>query len=144
MSDKKCCYVWSFIFRHALDELGKLDPTDDQSRAVCAEGLRAVVLMLCPIVPHVCHHLWPALGGEGDVINAGWPVVDTALLTKSMVEVAVQINGKLRGTISIAPEASESDVLQEAKKLSGVQTALEDKTLLRVIYVPGRILNLVV
>ena len=78
------------------NELGKLDTGDGQDRAVIGEALRAVVLMLNPIVPHVCQTLWQALGGTGDVLNAPWPQVDEAALTRDSIAMVVQANGKVR------------------------------------------------
>jgi len=125
------------------NELGKLDPADDQSRAVCAEGLRAVVLMLCPIVPHVCHHLWQALGGEGDVINAGWPVVDPEALTRDSIEMVVQVNGKVRARMEVPADAGRDAVETLAMQQENVQRFLEGATVRKVIVVPGKLVNIV-
>ena len=92
------------------NELGKLDASNAQSRAVIDEALRAVVLMLNPIVPHVCHALWPTLGGEGDVLNAPWPTVDEAALTRDSIEMVVQVNGKVRAKMEVAADADKDAV----------------------------------
>ena len=83
------------------NELGKLDDAAPQSRALLHESLRAIVLMLSPIVPHVCHALWPTLNGEGEILNAPWPTFDESALTRDTIEMVVQVNGKVRAKMEV-------------------------------------------
>ncbi len=124
------------------NELGKLDDSA-QSRAVMAEALRAVTLMLNPIVPHICHSLWPALGGEGDVLNAPWPAIDEAALTRDSIEVVVQVNGKVRAKMQVAADADKPAVEAAAMEQDNVQRFLEGVTVRKVIVVPGKLVNIV-
>ncbi|MFT4519167.1 MAG: leucyl-tRNA synthetase [Halioglobus sp.] len=124
------------------NELGKLD-TSEQSRAVMDEGLRAAVLMLNPIVPHICHELWPTLGGEGDVLNAPWPVVDESALTRDSLEIVVQVNGKVRAKMEVAADADKAAVEAAALAQDNVQKFLDGKTVRKVIVVPGKLVNIV-
>ncbi len=124
------------------NELGRLDDSA-QGRAVLAEGLRAVVLMLGPITPHVCHALWPQLGGEGDVLGAAWPVVDEAALVRDSIEIVVQVNGKLRAKMEVAADADKATVEAAALAQDNVQRFLEDVTVRKVIVVPGKLVNIV-
>ncbi|MDH3993867.1 MAG: leucine--tRNA ligase, partial [Gammaproteobacteria bacterium] len=125
------------------NELGKLDAGDAQSRAVTNEALHAVVLMLCPIVPHICHSLWQALGGTGDVMNAAWPVVDESALARDSIEMVVQVNGKVRSRMEVAADADKPAIEAQAVAQDNVQRFLEGVTVRKVIVVPGKLVNIV-
>jgi leucyl-tRNA synthetase len=125
------------------NELGKLDTGDGQDRAVIGEALRAVVLMLNPIVPHVCQALWQALGGAGDVLNAPWPQVDEAALTRDSIAMVVQVNGKVRAKMDVAADADKAAVEAAALAQDNVQRFLEGVTVRKVIVVPGKLVNIV-
>ncbi|MBP6723991.1 MAG: leucine--tRNA ligase [Halioglobus sp.] len=125
------------------NEIGKLDEGKPQDRALASEALRAIVLMLCPIVPHISHHLWPLLGGEGDVANASWPVVDGSALARDSVDVVVQVNGKVRARMSIDADADRSAVEALAVQQPNVARFLEGVTVRKVIVVPGKLVNIV-
>ncbi len=125
------------------NEVGKLDDSQPQSRAVTDEALRAVVLMLCPIVPHACHHLWPALGGAGDVLDASWPIVDESALTRDTIEMVVQVNGKVRAKMDVAADADKAAVEALAVAQDNVQRFLQDVTVRKIIVVPGKLINIV-
>ena len=124
------------------NELGRLDDSP-ASRAVLDEGLRAVVLMLCPVVPHVCHHLWLALGGSGEVVNAPWPKVDESALTRDSIEMAVQVNGKLRASMSVPADADRDAIEAAALQQENAQRFLEGVSVRKVIVVPGKLVNIV-
>jgi leucyl-tRNA synthetase len=124
------------------NELAKLND-DEQSRAVVAEGLHAVVLMLCPIVPHLCHHLWQALGEDGDIINALWPEVDESALSRDTIEMVIQVNGKVRAKITVAADIDRETVSSQAVEQDNVQRFLEGVTVRKVIVVPGKLVNIV-
>ena len=125
------------------NELGKLDAGNEQSRAVTNEALHAVVLMLCPIVPHICHSLWQALGGTGDVMNAAWPVVDESALARDSIEMVVQVNGKVRSRMEVAADADKPAIEAQAVAQDNVQRFLEGVTVRKVIVVPGKLVNIV-
>jgi leucyl-tRNA synthetase len=124
------------------NELGKLDDSD-QSRAVMAEGLRAAVQMLGPIVPHISHELWNKLGGEGAVMNAPWPVVDESALVRDSIEIVVQVNGKVRAKMTVAADADKATAEAAALAQDNVQRFLEGVTVRKVIVVPGKLVNIV-
>jgi leucyl-tRNA synthetase len=125
------------------NELAKLDADAPQSRAVLDEALRAVVLMLCPIVPHASHSLWQALGGTGEVIDAPWPEVDEAALTRDSIELVVQVNGKVRAKMSLPADADREAAEAAALAQDNVQRFLEGVTVRKVIVVPGKLVNIV-
>lgn len=110
---------------------------------VSVSAMSDFVIMLAPFAPHLAESLWEKLGGSGSVHQASWPSYDQALLQKNAVEVVVQVGGKRRGSVTLAPEAAEATALSAAQKLPAVMTALNGQAPSRVIYVPGKIINLV-
>lgn len=109
-----------------------------------AGALKALVQLLAPMAPHIAEELWSRLGGEGLVSNAPWPSYDSDLTVDDVITMAVQVNGKTRGTIDISPNASENDALTVARQLNGVKNAMEEKSIAKIIYKPGKILNIIV
>jgi len=98
---------------------------------------------LSPFAPHVAEELWSVLGHNESVTAAPFPVFDAAKLATDTMTVAVQVNGKLRGTVEIAADAGEAQVLEAARNTENVARFIEGKRLVKEIYVPGRIVNLV-
>ena len=90
----------------------------------------------------VVEELWQELGHEGSVFAAGWPEADESKLVQDTVEIALQIGGKLRGTMAVANGAAKEDVLAQAKEVLAAK--IEGKTVVKEIYVPGKIVNLIV
>ena len=127
-----------------LNDLGKIEDDSEQSRALKQEALESTVLMLSPIVPHITEELWKALGHEDNVVDCAWPVVDETALVKSNIELVVQVNGKMRGKISVAVDADNDSIQEMAINELNVQKFVEGKELRKVIVVPGRLVNLVV
>ena len=105
--------------------------------------LQRLTLCLAPFAPHVCEEIWVIMNEPGLCSNAPWPVVDTKLLTEDQLSMAVQVNGKKRGLIDISKDTPEDEALALAKNIPAVQNVLEGKEIRKVIYVPGRILNLI-
>ena len=127
-----------------LNELSKFQDDSVQGRALMQEALEAVVLMLAPIIPHACHGLWQALGHETAVIDARWPAVDESALVSDSIELVVQVNGKLRANIQVPAAASKEQIEEAALASENVQRFVEDKTVRKIIVVPGRLVNVVV
>ena len=127
-----------------LNAVNKLDDTTDAARAVVHEALEAVVLMMSPIVPHICHALWQMLGHETPLIDQRWPEVDEAALEAEKIEMVVQVNGKLRARLQMPADADQSTIEQLALQDANVQRFVEGKTPRKVIVVPGRLVNIVV
>ena len=126
-----------------LNQYDKTDTGSEQGRAVAQEVLEAVVRLLWPIVPHICETLWSELNGA-KLWEAGWPTVDEAALVKSEIEVMVQVNGKLRGKITVAADASKADLEAAALANEGAVKFMEGKPAKKIIVVPGRLVNIVV
>ena len=108
------------------------------------EALEKVVLMLSPIVPHACHTLWHELGHESAVIDQSWPEVDASALQQDTLEIVVQVNGKLRGRVVISAQATEDQARAIALADDNVKRWVEDKPVRKFIYVPGKLINVVV
>lgn len=100
--------------------------------------------LMAPFAPHLAEEIWSRLGGEGLVSTATWPSFDPRLCVDDVVTMGVQVNGKMRGTIEVSVNAAEAEALGLARQVAPVQNALDGKSLVKVIYVPGRILNLIV
>jgi leucyl-tRNA synthetase len=115
----------------------------EQARAVMQEGLMTLVMMLSPVAPHITQAMYAALGGEGLLVSAAWPQVDESALARDSIELMVQVNGKLRGKISVEPDASQDKVEAMALMDDGVQKYTEGKEITKVIVVPGRLVNIV-
>ncbi len=127
-----------------LNELGKFAADNDpHGRAVVREALDAIVLMLSPIVPHITHELWQALGHTDSVLDAPWPSVDETALVRDTVTLVVQVNGKLRGRIEVPSDASQAEIEAAAQQEDNVQRFLSDKSVRKIIVVPGRLVNIV-
>jgi leucyl-tRNA synthetase len=127
-----------------LNAVGKFTDQSDQGRAVRHEVLETMVLLLNPVVPHVSHALWQALGHVQRVLDdQPWPVVDPQALVRDSLTLAVQINGKLRGTIEVPASASKEEAEALARANPNVAAFLEGQTVRKVIVVPGKIVNIV-
>jgi leucyl-tRNA synthetase len=127
-----------------LNAVGRFTEADASARAVRQEALEIAVLSLSPIVPHICHDLWHALGSERAVIDEPWPTPDPAALTQDTVELIVQVNGKLRGRVRVATGADEATARSAAMADETVRRFVGDAAPRRVIYVPGKLVNVVV
>ena len=126
-----------------MNQVAKFEDSSGQGRAVVHEALTAAVLIMSPITPHICHTLWQMLG-LGDIEIADWLPVDEGALEKSVVELAVQVNGKLRGKVELSPDAEQDESVRVARLQENVEKYLIDKTIRKIIYVPNKILNFVV
>ncbi|MBZ2188648.1 leucine--tRNA ligase [Alcanivorax sp. JB21] len=126
------------------NDIGRFTPESDNDRAVVQEALEAAVLLLAPIVPHICHTLWQALGHEQPVVQAPWPSHDENALSKDTIELVVQINGKVRARIDAPADADKAALEQLAMGAPNAQRFLDGMTVRKVIVVPGKLVNIVV
>jgi leucyl-tRNA synthetase len=127
-----------------LNALAKYDDATDTGRWIRQEAFELVTLMLQPIVPHIAQTLWESLGHSGIVATAPWPKVDESALVQDAIEMVVQVNGKLRGKITV-PVGAEREAIQAfALADETVQRFVEGQTPKKVIVVPGKLVNIVV
>jgi leucyl-tRNA synthetase len=127
-----------------MNSLARSDDRSPQGRAVTQQALDIVVLALSPVVPHACHALWRELGHATAVVDERWPQVDATALERETVEVVVQVNGKLRGRVTVPVGAAEDQVREAALADVNVQKFVEGKPVRKFVYVPGKLANLVI
>jgi leucyl-tRNA synthetase len=127
-----------------MNHLSKAPLNTPEDKAVMQEAIRAVVLMLTPITPHLSHQLWQFIGdGVNQVEDVAWPQVDESALIEDEKLIIVQVNGKLRSKITVAADISQEEVERFALSEENVSRFIEGKTVRKVIYVPGRLVNIV-
>ena len=131
-------------FNVAIAELIKLNNEMNKLNGVPRELAENVTLMLAPFAPHMAEELWERLGHHRSLANRPWPSFDPAKMVESSMELAVQVNGKVRGKITLAADATEEAVLAAAEKAEGVPAWLEGKTVKMRKYVPKKLVNFVV
>ncbi|MGI9247377.1 MAG: leucine--tRNA ligase [Woeseiaceae bacterium] len=127
-----------------LNAVNRYDDQTDAGRAIEHEALEAVVLMLSPIVPHICHAMWQELGHETPLIDQRWPEVDESALELDLIEMVVQVNGKLRARVSVSADADNDAISRAAIADENAQRFIDGKDIRKVIVVPGRLVNIVV
>ncbi|PKF51834.1 leucine--tRNA ligase [Enterovibrio nigricans] len=125
-----------------MNRLTKAPQDTDADRAILDEAVKAIVAMLYPITPHISTELWAALG-QTDIDNAVWPVADNDAMVEDEKLIIVQVNGKLRAKITVAADAAKDDVEAMAQNDEHVVKFTEGKTIRKVIYVPGKLVNIV-
>ncbi len=127
-----------------MNSISRFDDTSAGGRAVVQESLSAIVVLLSPIVPHICHELWQRLGHDDALIRAPWPEVDESALEQDTIELVVQVNGKLRGRVQVAADATRDAIEAVALADENVQRFVDGKEIRKVVVVPGRLVNVVV
>ena len=127
-----------------MNKLTKAPLDSEQDRAVMAEALSAVVRMLYPITPHICFELWQALGNESAIDTAEWVKADEAAMVEDEKLIVVQVNGKVRGKVTVAANADEDTVKTIAFADENVKKFIDNQHIVKVIYVVGKLLNVVV
>lgn len=126
-----------------MNVLEKAPQDNELDRALMQEGLETVALLLAPITPHISHALWQALGHGDPIIDAPWPVLDEAALVQDSLQLVIQVNGKLRGHIEVAADASRESIEAAARANESVQRFTEGLSIRKVIVVPGKLVNIV-
>jgi leucyl-tRNA synthetase len=124
--------------------LNALEKLPDAGNATATEGLSILLRVLSPITPHITHHLWRELGFGEDIMHAAWPQPDPAALEQDEVELVVQVNGKLRGSIRVPKAADRGAIEDLALANPNVQKFVAGQNVKKVVVVPGRLVNLVV
>ena len=127
-----------------LNQYDKTDTANDAGKAVAREVLEAAIILLSPIVPHICETLWAELNAGSALWQQAWLQPDPAALVQTEIELMVQVNGKLRDKILVAADAAEDDIKAAAFASAGAIKFMEGKTPKKVIVVPKRLVNIVV
>jgi leucyl-tRNA synthetase len=121
--------------------LNALDAIEEWN-ATSEEGLSILLRLLSPIAPHITHHLWRELKFGEDIMQAPWPEADPKALEQDEIELVVQVNGKLRGSIKVAKTADKKAIEQSA--VAAMAKYIADQAVKKIIIVPGRLINIVV
>jgi len=127
-----------------INTLSKFDDDTGNGKAIRQEVLEAIVLMLSPIVPHICHQLWLDLGHQQAVVSASWPEVDTAALEQDSLELVLQVNGKLRSKIKVSIAATKEEIEAMALNDELIKRFIDGQPVKKVIVVPKKLVNIVV
>ncbi|OGT41197.1 MAG: leucine--tRNA ligase [Gammaproteobacteria bacterium RIFCSPHIGHO2_12_FULL_40_19] len=126
-----------------LNLLQTIDRTPEINQQLLQVGCSILLRLLAPIVPHITHHLWIALGYGKNIMAAEWPSVDLSALQSSQVEMMIQVNGKLRGKITANQNEDEATLKMQALNAETIQPFIQNKEIRRVIVVPNRLINIV-
>ncbi len=124
--------------------LSKFNDTTDTTMAIRQESINILLKMLSPIAPHLCHHLWQELGNTEAIINEPWPSIDKSALNQEEVQIIVQVNGKLRTKLMLIANADKTQVETQALADEKVAKFTNGKTIIKVIVVPNKLINIVV
>lgn len=127
-----------------VNTLSRFIDDSDNGKAIRQEALEAIVLMLAPIVPHICHQLWLDLGHQQAVVTASWPEIDTTALAQDTLELVLQVNGKLRSKMSVSITATNDEIEALALNDEQIKRFIEGKPVRKVIVVPKKLVNIVV
>jgi leucyl-tRNA synthetase len=127
-----------------LEEFMIAPDSSPQLKAVGRRALETIILLISPLAPHIAEECWIAMGHEAGIMSAGWPAADPRALEKQEVEIAIQVNGKFRGTMLVAPGLGKETALAAARKQPQVAKAMADGQIIKVVFVPDRLINLVV
>lgn len=127
-----------------MNKLAAIQDTSLVAHRFMQEALENIVLLLSPIVPHICHALWHTLQPGTELLDQPWPQADKQALIQDEIELVVQVNGKLRGQIRIAREADQAAIEQAALAHEHIQKNIAGKPVRKIIIVPGRLVNIVV
>ncbi|PTR04542.1 leucyl-tRNA synthetase [Nitrosomonas nitrosa] len=127
-----------------MNELTKQQTNDLATRQLMQEALENIVLLLSPIVPHICHALWRTLKPGTELLDQAWPKADPQALVQDDIELVVQVNGKLRAQIRVAREADRATIERTALSHEHIQKTIAGQAVKKIIVVPGRLVNIVV
>jgi leucyl-tRNA synthetase len=137
-------YQFNTVVAAAMKMVNTLTQIKTDNNPVYAEGVSMLLRLLSPVVPHITHALWKDLGHEDDILIANWPQADVDAMVQDTVELIVQVNGKVRGKIEVAADAAKDVIEQVALADGNVQKFTDGKNVVKVIVVPGRLVNVVV
>ena len=130
--------ILKFVYLHFFN------PQDKNESAVLKESLEILIRIIEPMTPHLAEECWSITGHQESIVFQPWPVTKKKLLVKDLVTIIIQVNGKKRGELNVALNTNKEEVFNKAKKISNVNELIKDKSILRKIFVPNKILNLVV
>ncbi len=126
-----------------LNTIMRFHDDSDEGKTIKQDGLEAIVMLLSPITPHICHSLWFKLGHRKPLIYQNWPTYNEAFLVKDDIEIIIQINGKLRSKLSVKVDSAESELEQMILKDKKIIKFIGDNSIKKFIHVRGKLVNVV-
>ena len=130
--------------REFSNTIGDLDDSSTEGAWLKREGYRTIIQLLGPVTPHIAEELWHKFGHDTLLVDSPWPTFDNALLVDDIVTIAVQVNGKLRGTIEVPRDNDQKRTETEALAVENVKRAIDGKTLRKVVIIPNKVVNVVI
>ena len=127
-----------------VNAISKFEINDEKDKTAAKEALHILIRVIEPMVPHLAEECWSLTGKKSSIANEPWPKVNTKYLENKEVTVVIQINGKRRGEVVVSKDATENEVKKEMQNIQNIKDALLEKNILKSIYVPNKILNIVV
>lgn len=127
---------------NALDGLSVTAESSENCRAVFRETVENILILISPFAPHIAEELWAELGHKNGILKAAWPAVNEEALARDEIDLVIQVNGKLRGKITIPADADSQTVEKAALESPAVVRWIEGKTVRKVIIVPGKLVNI--
>jgi len=131
-------------FNTAIASLMTLSNEMRSQASITKDDFKTYIILLNPVAPHMTEELWKMVGFEGMLNEAAWPKYDDSKLSLDEFEMPVQVNGKMRGKVMMSMDASKDDAIEAAKSDNNIASHIENKEIRKIIYVPGKILNIVV
>ncbi|GMV93387.1 MAG: leucine--tRNA ligase [Candidatus Hydrogenedentota bacterium] len=135
--------VQNLQFNTAISRMMEYLNAAVKAKTINKAEVEQYILLLSPFAPHMCEELWERLGHSGTIAYEAWPSYDASLLVEDTIEIPIQVNGKLRGVVAVAADADKDTVLAAAKAEPKVQSHIDGKNLVKEIYVPGKMVNLI-
>ncbi|HET9843891.1 MAG TPA: class I tRNA ligase family protein, partial [Gammaproteobacteria bacterium] len=126
-----------------INDLTSFTSNTEIDKSIKHETLEIVLQMLSPIVPHITHHLWHALGHESTIADAVWPQVDLEALIKESIELVIQVNGKVRGKLEVPIHADQKAIESAVIENDNVKKHIEGKNIKKIIIIPNKLINIV-
>jgi leucyl-tRNA synthetase len=131
-------------FNTTISQLMILTNEMEKEPAINPENYKIFLKLLAPVAPHIAEELWHQLGNKDSISKQSWPNYDPVLIIEAEATIVVQVNGKLRDTITVPAEAKEEEIKQKAQASEKVKSFIMGKQIVKIIYVPKKLINLVV
>ena len=127
-----------------VNEMYKYKELDNRQNSIIREGIESIVLILSPFTPHIAEELWSILGKQGSISDVSWPTYDENALVKDEVEVVVQVNGKVRGKLTLSSSVSKEEMEEIALNDDKIKEIIEGKTIVKIVGIPKKLVNIVI
>ena len=127
-----------------VNHISKYQAVNNDSKGALKESLNILVRIIEPMIPHLAEECWSIMDKKSSLSKEPWPKVNKDFLVKSVINMVIQINGKRRGEIKIAPDTGEKEVLNDIYSIKNIADMLNNKKIKKTIFVPNKIINIVI